>query len=138
VCLYYSYELIFAYGNNGKFYDMDAERLALEIHAHAVLYYHGIDLCEKYSDSATMPSYSDTALPITIGPSIVEGALYDVGSYFVEHGKDIYVNNNEKAVRTLVYKYIWSKHTSKIGRALTWELFLEPRRPKGPVKQAVK
>ena len=137
VCLYYSYELISAYGSNGFLYGMDAERLALEIYAHAVLYYQGTYLCDKHSDCAEIPSYSDTTLPWTTGSSITEVLLYDLGSYFVEHGKDIYVNNNEKAVRMLVYKYIWSNNTSIIGRALTKEVFLETRRPKGLIVRSV-
>ena len=56
----------------------------------------------------------------------------------MEHGKDIYVNNDESWARMKVYDYLWNANTSKMGKAIVKMYYFETRRSRGPIKEMVK
>lgn len=103
ICLYYSYELIDQVGNGRELCGMGAERIALEIHAHAVFYYWG-----KERES--------------VAPSVVDLSSF-FATYFVNHGDPIDVNNDETNFRLFVYHTIWGAHISGLKKAYVRTLY---------------
>ena len=145
ICLYYAYEIVSTYGSDGEYYGMDAERIASEIYAHAVLYYAGIYLRDNRQAVIESPTYnSDTSLPATISfssvASILDDRLCQTSDYLIQHGRNIYVNNDEHWYRLLVYDFFWSRSTTSWGKNLAKFQFNEDRRnnsPRGPVKPMI-
>ena len=108
ICLYYAYEIVDTYGNGQTYYSMDAERIALEIYAHAWLYYFGMDI-DQANNNNDINVWNDGEYG---GYSIV-GQL--IANYCIGHGAPIDVNNDESDFRLFCYKVIW--HTSISGAA---------------------
>lgn len=128
ICLYYAFELVDQKGNGLTFCGMSAERIALEIHAHAVLYYWGL---EHQSPDITFGTFG-----------LVDLVLKRFADYCVIHGEIIEVNNDEKSYRMVVYDSIWSAHISGVEKALVHYQFLSdynkvPRPTAGPNKMSV-
>ena len=84
ICLYYAMELVDTYGDGSIFCGMTAERIAMEIFAHAVLYYSG---------KCIMPSKIQK--------------ISEVGAYLVEKGNPATVNYDEYWYRRIFYQELW-------------------------------
>ena len=115
-CLYYAYELT----RGNTYYDMDAERIAMEIYAHAYLFKVGGEL-QQIDISKAEPSSIKN----------VKNFIKRVGNYFQKHAEVISVNNNEKEYRVAYYRYLWMNHTSAAGRMIVRAYYLEAHKTRG-------
>ena len=107
VCLYYSYELVDQIGDGTILCGMTAERIAMEIFAHAWLYYWGYN--EKNNIQQQFERYEI--------PSIEELILLPAANYLINHGDPITVNNDESIGRMFVYKVLWRTCMSGANKA---------------------
>ena len=109
-CLNFAKELVEEKGESGYYADMSAERIALELYAHAELYYYGLCMSDPlvYQNKIYTLSTNDNPGAI-LGASIVSWIKY----YLIENGEVITVNKDESWFRLQIYKKLWKDKTGK-------------------------
>lgn len=104
-CRKFAEKLIKDQKENGKFRGMNKTRIAKELFAHAVLFCAGVGSVgggTVFNFISNVPKAKARIIK-----KVLSKALFKFGSYLIEHCKDIYVNNDEKWYRMMVYNYIY-------------------------------
>ncbi len=112
-CLEYAYEIVEVYGNGFSFREMDAERIAMEIYSHAVFHDTGISLNNSVSLILTGMGTSDTSLPVFSSQDYYSSNESRLGNWLIKKSANIYVNNNETAIRVIAYNVLWLNNTDQ-------------------------
>ena len=105
-CLAFAEEYVEKEGEMGRFAGMTPERIALELYAHAELYYYALSIPDPLSISKNTyfaPINESSAL----GSAIVSWTKH----YLIAKGKKITVDYDETAARMFVYQLIWENKT---------------------------
>ena len=109
-CLGFAGEYVEKYGESGRFAGMTPKRIALELYAHAELYYYAISLEDPLSSDngyySTMPFDNPGAM---LGAAIISLVKKEL----MEKGEVITVNNDEGFFRISVYQSLWKQKTGE-------------------------
>ena len=109
-CIGFAEEYVKENGTSGRYADMTSERIALELYAHAELYYFGLSLEDPLSSDNAYYS----SLPFD-NPGAMAGAAVKKKkkNYLIDRGQRITVNNNESSFRMTIYKALWKNKTGR-------------------------
>ena len=109
-CIGFAEEYVKEYGALGRYADMTPERIALELYAHAELYYFALSLEDPLSSEN---GYYSTMSFENPGAMLVAGVVSWMKNYLIDKGQKITVNNNEASFRMTIYKAIWKNKTGR-------------------------